>query len=269
MPKASKPNGYVFYRGPSMLDGQPIVAIATGFNNRSENAKTGAMIQTWILRENLSPVDAIHTGLDASVCGDCKHRGTLVPSTEKGFQVKNDGRTCYVTVFMAPNSVWKSYRRGIYPEIQIPYLTNGIFHNKNVRIGSYGDPAAVPVIVWKKILHKTAGNTGYTHHWKTAPLEFKNFIMASVDNEEEYKEAHSLGYRTFRIRNDDDSLMDREIVCPASAEKGHKTNCVSCKGCAGLGSKAHVSFAIIEHGPIKRLRQLAEIRSQTATEKVK
>ena len=41
-------NGYILYEGQSMIDGQDIVVIATGFDKDSKNSKTGDMIQTWI-----------------------------------------------------------------------------------------------------------------------------------------------------------------------------------------------------------------------------
>ena len=63
----ANPTGYVIYRGPSLLDGAPIVAIAT---MQTSNRKTGNMVQTWILREDVSPVEASKAGADASVCGD-------------------------------------------------------------------------------------------------------------------------------------------------------------------------------------------------------
>ena len=47
-----KPSGYVFYRGPSLLDGAPIIGIVT---TKSENRKTGPILQTWILRADLDP----------------------------------------------------------------------------------------------------------------------------------------------------------------------------------------------------------------------
>lgn len=87
-----KPNGYVIYQGPSELDGDPVVAIVTGFRIPSANAKTGASIpQTWILRADADPITATLTGADASVCGDCKHRGHI----ESG---GNPGRSCYVNL---------------------------------------------------------------------------------------------------------------------------------------------------------------------------
>ena len=44
--------GYVLYQGPSRLNGEPIVAIAT---MRTANVKTGNMVQTWILTAEVSP----------------------------------------------------------------------------------------------------------------------------------------------------------------------------------------------------------------------
>jgi hypothetical protein len=40
-----------FYRGASQIDGTPIVGIAT-----VGNRKTGSMIQTWIIRDDVHPV---------------------------------------------------------------------------------------------------------------------------------------------------------------------------------------------------------------------
>ena len=62
MPKAQAPNGYILYQGPSNIDGKPIVVIATGFANKSANGKTGDMIQTWIIREDIAPNVLSETG---------------------------------------------------------------------------------------------------------------------------------------------------------------------------------------------------------------
>ena len=40
-------------------------------------------MQTWILRSDMNPLEAIHTGHDASICGDCPLRGIL-QDTERG-----------------------------------------------------------------------------------------------------------------------------------------------------------------------------------------
>src|SRR5665213_63590 len=103
-------SGVIFYRGPSMLDGAPIVAIATGLRDRSANVKTGALVQTWILRDDMSPLDAARTGADSSICGACPHRGRVVDG-------RNVDRSCYVTLFQAPLNVWKAARRELYPNL--------------------------------------------------------------------------------------------------------------------------------------------------------
>ena len=50
-------HAHVLYEGPSLLDGEPIVAILTGLRSSSGNRKTGAMLQTWILRADVSPAE--------------------------------------------------------------------------------------------------------------------------------------------------------------------------------------------------------------------
>ena len=51
--KTKHPNGAIIYRGPSLLDGKPIVVIAVGLNSSSKNRKTGNMLQTYILRDDI------------------------------------------------------------------------------------------------------------------------------------------------------------------------------------------------------------------------
>ena len=70
-----KPNGYVLWRGPSKFNGEAIVLIATGFQRKSQNKKTDDMLQFWILLEDTRPDEAVKTGLDQGICGDCPHMG--------------------------------------------------------------------------------------------------------------------------------------------------------------------------------------------------
>lgn len=233
-------NGVVLYRGPSMLDGAPIVMIATGLARASTNGKTGALIQTWIVREDIHPVEAIHSGADTSICGNCPHRGRI----ENG---RNKGRSCYVTVYQAPRNVWQSYHRGLYLTVT-PGEARELFAGKRVRLGAYGDPAAVPFEVWETALADAKAWTGYTHQWKACDQRFARFVMASCDTPADYDAAKAIGYRTFRVRLADEPMNAREIVCPASKEAGYKTNCASCIACGGTGAKAKVDITIIAHG---------------------
>jgi hypothetical protein len=168
----TKVNGAIIYRGPSMLDGAPIVVVATGLAKGSNNTKTGAgLIQTWILRDDVSPTDAVNGGQDASICGACPHRGDLVDG-------RNVNRSCYVTVFQAPLNVWKSAHRGIYADVS-DNLT-ATFAGRGVRLGAYGDPAAVPLAVWHAVLAEASFWTGYTHQWKDCDRGYADYCMASA-----------------------------------------------------------------------------------------
>jgi len=243
----TNPNGVILYEGPSQLDGAPIVVIATGLKQGSTNAKTGAMIQTYILRSDMPPIDAVKSGDDASICGGCTHRGD---GTGKG-------RSCYVTLMHGPRGVWAAYKRGAYGEGVARRPAHGLFKDRMVRLGTYGDPAAVPVKVWTTALFNTKGWTGYTHQWNSidaavwAPL-----VMASADSEREMQLAHALGYRTFRVTPlGEQPIKGIEIVCPASHEAGQKVECIDCKACMGTSAKARVSIQIQAHGTGKRYVQ--------------
>lgn len=247
--RTAKKRNFVFYRGPSMIDGAPIIAIAT--ITRSSNEKTGAMVQTWILRADMNPIAASRTGADVSICGNCRHRGRydLLTSTRI-----DSTRSCYVRLDTAPNNIWKTERRGRYLDLScdLPAAAERVA-GKKVRLGSYGDPAAVPFIVWETFLEHVLGKTGYTHQWLRFP-EFAAFCMASCDTSEERLSAHMLGFRTFRVA----SLIAwkkeaGEALCPASEQAGKKTTCIDCQACGGNDSKAKADIVIPAHGGGKRL----------------
>ncbi len=239
----SNPNGVILYEGKSQLDGAPIVVIAVGLKNKSTNTKTGAMIQTYILRQDMSPLEAVKVGADASICGDCRHRGD---GTGKD-------RSCYVTLVHGPRGVYAAYKKGAYPKATAAQATE-LFANRMVRLGAYGDPAAAPLSIWSWSLAKAAGWTGYTHQWRTIVGEgWKKLVMASADSVEDMAAAHAKGYRTFRVTPDaNENIKGLEIVCPASEEAGKKTECFECKACMGTSAKAKVSIQIAAHGTGKK-----------------
>lgn len=102
----------ILYEGPSLLDGTPIVVIAT----EDSNPKTGNMLFTWILRQDRPPEVAAYDGSDDAICGDCRWRGT-----------SPEDRGCYVRLTadgsdgnppadetLAPSEVWSKWKRGDY-----------------------------------------------------------------------------------------------------------------------------------------------------------
>lgn len=228
-------NGSILYQGKSVLDGAPIVAIVTGLKRNSRNVKTGDELQVWIIRGDLHPVDAQHNGADASICGGCVHRGKIVDG-------KNVDRTCYVKVWQAPSSVYRTFAKGGYANAAPDCLAGRV-----VRIGAYGDPAAVPVDVWAGFLGQATAVTGYTHQWRDVAA-LKAWCMASVDSPTEYIEARRAGWRTFRVRSDSNAeVYKREVICPASKEAGKRTVCALCKACGGNSSKAKADIVIAMH----------------------
>lgn len=231
-------NGVILYQGPSMLDGSPIIAIATGLKRGSSNTKTGgALIQTWIIRADMSPMEAINSGADAAICGDCPHRGVVVDGRQ------NKGRSCYVRVPMAPTNVYKGFTRGIYGST----WSSATFKGKRIRLGSYGDPAAVPFEVWQAVMSEADGGTGYTHQWRNHP-ELAQYVMASADSLADKIAANAMGFRTFRVKSQLEQIMPKEVVCPAAKEAGQRTTCSACMACGGLGAKARANIVINAHG---------------------
>jgi hypothetical protein len=225
-----KPLGVKLYEGPSLIDGKPIVVIANGFK-RSKNKKIGKMIQTWILRSDIDPLKASANGEDYSICGSCINRHS---------------RGCYVNLAHGPYHVYKAYKRGRYDNYTDDLLA--LFEGNQVRIGSYGDPAAVPFHIWESICKVAYRSVGYTHSWRTCDPALKDICMASVDTTKEYNTALNRGWRTFRVRLDDDPIKENEFMCPASKEAGVKSNCSKCNACSGLSSKMKKTPVIIAHG---------------------
>jgi hypothetical protein len=93
----------IIYQGPSLYDGAPIVVIAT-YSDR--NTKTGGVVQTYILRADVNPLEASKTGDDVSICGSCPHRGT--PTTDPA-RKQAKGRTCYVNLGQGVLITWRSF----------------------------------------------------------------------------------------------------------------------------------------------------------------
>lgn len=244
-------SGAVLYHGPSQLDPAVTVAvIATGLRSKTSNDKTGDMVQTWILRTDMEPMQAIHSGADAAICGTCPHRGRV----ENG---RNVERSCYVLAFQAPTQVFRAFQRGRYADATDPQAARALVSGRKLRLGSYGDPAAVPTGVWANALQGVTHWTGYTHSAHLAP-ELRPYVMASADTPEEAAQLQRAGWRTFRVLSAaGEAHSPGEVLCPASAESPayqramaqgkDPASCASCGLCKGASSPAR-PVAIHAHG---------------------
>jgi hypothetical protein len=248
--------GFVFYRGLSLIDNQPIIGVAIV---TSGNAKTGDMVQTYIMPDGISPLDASKSGRDYSVCGNCKHRGK---PTDKPAKKQAEERSCYVNLGQGPTIVFKGLQRGIYPDATLPInpaykqLKRAI-NGRGVRMGTWGDPAAIPLQVWQGLIADAAYHTGYTHNTMYQP-GIEQVCMVSADSTNEANEAKQKGNRTFRVipigtwqDKGKLSLLKHEILCPASSEGGSKVQCMDCRLCNGRESSGK-SIAIVAHGSGKK-----------------
>ena len=259
-------NGFIFH------ESEDIVCIAT-FN--SSNEKTGDEVQTWILFKHEPPHIAIDTGKDSIICGDCKHRGivlTLEDATmyayslsttkrkallkridnkkAKGLNSINIKRKCYVFTAQAPLQVYKSWKKGNYPTLTPKQVQKRLAY-RVVRLGSYGDPIHIPKWKLDIILKFTLRITGYTHQWKNKKyIEYKQYLMASVDTLKERLLAKSLGYRTFRVETGTGALDSNEVGCLSDKKvRGNKklVPCIDCGMCDGLTGKVTKDIVVRLH----------------------
>jgi hypothetical protein len=239
---ASNNETFIAYEGPSLYDGSPIVVlIQTGSTNR----KTGDMVQTYVVRSDMDPITASRTGADKAICGTCPHMGT--PSDKATGQAKE--RTCYVTLAHGPLGKYKAYKAGRYSKVEGHDAIRALGLGRMVRLGTYGDPAAVPQYIWDSLISAAQGWTAYTHG-AINPAPDK--IMTSAESAAQAESAWQRGERTFRVIKGLDSLIKgKEVLCPASEEAGQRVQCESCKLCAGSSVKAK-SVAIVAHGIAKR-----------------
>jgi len=200
------------YRGPSAINGELIIAIVTGARRPSQNRKTGDMVQLWILPADVDPVSAQRTGADEAVCGDCPLR----PSKRGG---------CYVVTFQGPLSTWRAYHDSV-PDLDgacAAIARAGI----PIRLGAYGDIAALPEGVVERLASAATGHTGYTHQWRQFPWARK-YAQASVESGWDAYAAWRAGWRTYRIAS---TPMPGEARCSSD-----RMSCRECRACNGATS---------------------------------
>jgi hypothetical protein len=222
MPK-NKPPGYVIWRGPSRFTGSPMVVIAV---RKSSNSKTGNIVQVVYIRSDIDPVDALRSGRDAAACGGCPLRGLKLWRRYKrrrqrgpqGRWVVVRPRRCYVNVGIFVRSIYRAFKRGSYP-LASPADARQLVAGRVVRLGAYGDAAAVPTSVTDRLKAGAAGWTSYTHSWRRRP-SLRTTAMASVESDADARAAWAAGWRTFRVKEPGSPVLPGELYCPATFAGG-------------------------------------------------
>jgi hypothetical protein len=223
----------VAWRGPSLFTGDEIQMSVTGLAADSKNDKTGAMVQTIIASPHHRSVAAYGTDLERAYCGDCIMRGARVNG-----KLKN--RACYVRWAAFLNDQHKSK----YPLVSL-VEARAALRGKDVRLGAFGDPAAMPFDVVNELIAGARMWTGYTHAWRDCDQRWRFMVMASVETLDGYLEANRRGWRTFRTKLPSMPVYPSEIRCPAET---HGITCQKCGLCSGK-SKPAKNICINAHGP--------------------
>ncbi len=241
--------GYVIYDGPSMLDGvTPILAFLRAPWTRQMNAKLGPKtVVALVIPRDVTPREALRTGQDAAVCGDCRMR-------------PRHGGGCYVRMFPGPEATAYSHRSDPWPAWTDDAAP--AYAGRTVRCSEWGDPAAVPIEVWEHLRAVVPAERwiSYTHQWRTLDVARWGWCMASVESEAGREAAHAAGWRTFRARRPGTPTLPGEKVCPAAAEAvtADRMTCDGCGLCVGTALRRRdgtnaASIVLDAHGRDARL----------------
>ena len=219
-------NGAVLWVGPSEVDGKVIVLLATCLVSPSDNTKTGPMVQLLIMLVDEPPHEAVKSGHDKSVCGDCPARG--------GPTWKN---WCYVLVWQSILKIWKAFKRGAYPKGSVEDL---IASRWSVRGGAYANHSSVPFEENEKIFSalRAAGKkwTLYEHDWRNCDQRLAKWAMASCETLSDAKEARRMGWRPYWACLPEDIRAAKEealLECPFRLDDPTTPQCADCGLCNG------------------------------------
>jgi hypothetical protein len=223
-------NSYLVWEGASLIDGSPIFLVLTGFVYPTPNRRTGRLLQSWILQQEFLPTYAAKQGFDTGICGSCPMKMSQTGS-------------CYVQLGNV-NNIYRKYIAGTYQKLGAKEISMIERYRYPIRIGSYGDPTAVPFDVWQPLILASNKWTGYSHFWSKCDERWKKYLMASVQTSSEAKQAQNQGWRTFRIIAPNAPLSNNEIICRNAEDD--RTRCEDCFLCDGSSSKPNIADRV--HG---------------------
>jgi hypothetical protein len=254
------PRGVIVYRGPSLIDGSPLIVVLTGIRGSSRNEKTSgklplaqsyiipaAMLQGITGRCEAHAADYLawgrnlRGGCDGAACGSCSKR----PAQAAGAGVNASSLPtdpCYVR--NGPPEVARAIVRGTYPDATptqaAAYVAASVAAGRiaGVRAGAWGDPAAAPLAVHAPILDAARATsqpsgrrgvaTAYTRRWIDSdgrPSEgvylWRHYAMASAHTVAEARDAVFAGWRPFLVVDPRDASELDATVALAATDGGY------------------------------------------------
>jgi hypothetical protein len=210
-----------------------VVLVLTNIRGGSRNAKTGDMIQSWVFDRT-----KLTERVFGAKCEECPMVSQCY--VMKGTQAHNSVRraTLKALGLLSGNTSYKVTTL----ESVLPMLAG-----RPIRLGSYGDPSAIPLDDLRALVSASSGHTGYTHFWRTSDPDYSEFLMASVEDLASEMLAQSLGYRTYRVLRKQESqheVSERSILC---LEKSAGLSCADCLVCSGNTKPNAKNIYIYEH----------------------
>lgn len=234
-------DSFVYWKGKSQLNGEDILLLLTGIKNPSQNKKTGPVIQSYILKDGELPTEYRRKGA-FGICGNCPIKDA-----------------CYVGNYYL-NNIYDGSQR------DVDHFPLALLKGRVLRLGAYGDPAAVPFSVWNRLVKYTSGFTGYTHQWQYCDQDFRKLTMASVESLDQAKEAWDLGWQTYRVGLPDEEPSEDEIYCPHyTFDFEPKIQCLQCQLCSGTsGGVAYKKGIFVNvHGTAHKKKRFKEIKEES------
>jgi hypothetical protein len=154
--------------------------------------------------------------------------------------------------------MWSSYKRGNYPDVRAMAadIMPGAMADRvklettlnvlgtlpdGVRLGAYGDPAAMPVNIARQLVKMAGTRQGFTHQWRwLGGTPWPLLCMASCELPQQVAQAAALGWRCYVVypeglsekeaRRAISNASGRHVLghCPASEVKGYLVSCATC-----------------------------------------
>jgi hypothetical protein len=162
-----------------------------------------------------------------------------------------------VRLEQAPTGIFKAYEAGRYELVTSPEAVE-LVRGRALRIGAYGDSAALPIGVVRPLAAAADVETNYTHAAGYAPARADRlgaFTMASADSIEQARDYWARGLRTFRVSNRYElrdgvlrvlDIQAGEGQCPKTIDKS--VQCVGCGLCDGNRRGLRGSIVAPAHG---------------------
>ena len=198
--------------------------------NGSNNRKTGDMVQTYLIDKERLISEPKTFGAKCEAC----------PMVNKCY-VSRDKLSVRKALVKLTQGEATSYAFATLDEV-LPLLQGRL-----IRLGTYGDPSAIPLRDLARICESAKGHTGYTHFWREVDADYSAYLMSSCESLSDELLSNALGYRAFRVLLDDQETHEttqKSVQC-LNASVG--LTCAECLLCSGTKGKGSSNIYIHEH----------------------